>query len=338
VGGVESVLLARLEGLGTWGIEAEAWFLFDGPGRELFHDVADQIHIGSTEALEEYLSEESFQFVSVIDTEEIFTLLTRMDEPIRTLLEVHTPYPEILTYLNRLGDVPHEAILVPSRHQAKVVKSYIPNALRILVVPNSLGKHFAASIESFSPAPPRPIIAWLGRLDDLKNWREYIQICSAVHKINPQVEFWIVGKGDEVSEDIYTAAGEAQILQRLRWYRGVNYLTVPSLLNAVRASGGLVISTSLGDSFGMTIAEAMARACAVVVPSEGPFREFVEERVHGVHYTLGNPIEAAEKILALFRDTALRTLYGSQARESILERYSPEVALEVLARGLRDLL
>ena len=339
MGGVETVLRARLEGLPKYGVDAQAWFLFDGPGRVIFEDVTSQVHVGSTGLLREFLLRENFDLLSTIDTEEILPTVRRLREQPLLVIEAHTPYTENLEYLRFLGDTPIAAFFVPSEHQAHLVRKFVGQDAGIRVIPNSLAGIFEAEIDEFLPKPPHPVVAWIGRLDDLKNWQEFIQIAKLVREGRQRVEFWIVGKsgGEDISRDLYQRARRAKILNCMRWYRGLPYVKMPILLDAVRSSGGMVVSTSKGDSFGMTVAEAMARACSVLVPSQGPFGEFVEVGVHGEMYPLGNVKEAAKKIAVLLEDGELRSQMGIRGREHILRRYASASSARGYANELRSL-
>jgi glycosyltransferase involved in cell wall biosynthesis len=88
----------------------------------------------------------------------------------------------------------------------------------------------------------------------------------------------------------------------------------------------------------MTVAEAMARACAVIVPSQGPFGEFVDDGVNGSMYDLGRPMDAAAKIESLLKDDELRKKFGIAGREYILEHYGTKPSLHVLIRELMSLI
>ncbi len=84
----------------------------------------------------------------------------------------------------------------------------------------------------------------------------------------------------------------------------------------------------------MTIAEAMARECAVVVPDFGPFQEFVRHSEVGRAYEPGSPESAADQIGALLADRKAQQAIGKRARASILERHAPENAIGALAHNL----
>jgi glycosyltransferase involved in cell wall biosynthesis len=340
MGGVETVLKVRLEGLPDFGIDAHAWFLFDGPGRVIFEGMGSRVHVGSTAMLRDFLIEEQFDLVSSLDTEEIFPVFKRLREQPVLVIEAHSPYPENLEYLRLVGDLPITAYFVPSKYQAGVIERKLAGEGQIYVIPNPLSVDFEADLLDFKPAPPYPVIAWIGRLDELKNWKEFVDIAGILRKHSEKLEFWIVGRsgGQEISQDVYKHAQRSGILDRLRWYRGLPYAHMPTLLDAVRASGGVVVSTSKGDSFGMTVAEAMARACAVVVPSEGPFSGFMKDGIHGYVYGLGKAGDGASKIKLLLGEDEHRLSFGLKGREDIMKQYAAGVALGALANRLMSLM
>jgi glycosyltransferase involved in cell wall biosynthesis len=338
LGGVETVLRARLVGLAKLGIEAEAWFLTSGPGETIFREVESQFKIGTLDELAQYLRDVSFDVISSLDTEEVFPILRRLPAGTKLTLEVHTPYPESLAYLYRLERVPIDAVLVPSDYQIGVVKEYLKKEVDFHVVPNPLGDAFVERLKDFRPVPKRAILAWLGRIDVLKNWREFLEIAGVLLTKGLDFECWLIGRdvGERGEERVLRIAEGARILDRLRWFRGVDYQHLPRFLDAVRASGGIVVSTSKGDSFGMTVAEGMARGCAVLVPYEGPFEEIVKNGVHGYSYDLGNYYDAVGKVSSMLLDDEMRTAFGRRGRESILASHAPVVALGAFAEVLRE--
>lgn len=327
LGGVETVLRARLDGLDRFGIEAHAWFFHDLGGRRVFAGREDRVHVGDVESCLRYAAD--FDLLATIDTEEIFPGFTGTRP--KLVVECHTPYVENLDYLKTLGSLKPAAVLVPSEHQRKVVLERMDGRVPVLVIPNPLREAFVAEPEPFPMPPRRPVVAWIGRLDELKNWKGFIELAGKV-----SAEIWLAGKPVEagVAQELMELSREAGILDRLRWFRGLPHDRVPAFLDAVRDSGGVAVSTSRGESFGMTVAEAMARRCAVVAPDRTPFSEFVRDGVNGSLY---RPGAAAERVQALLSDAGLRTRLGHAARESILASYAPEPALEVLAASLRSL-
>ena len=339
LGGVEAVLRTRLDGLSDFGINAHAWFLSYVDGQSILDPADPRVWIGDVEHFRAHLQENGYSLVSSIDTEEIFPVMIGQPSEVKFIVEAHSPYRGNLEYLRHSGDVPIAALLVPSKFQREFIRPYLASPIPTHVVPNPLLAQFTSDLSEFSPRPERPILAWIGRLDDLKNWKDFFRLAEKLCVLHGNLQIWIAGRAlsRTTGRELYQAAKKLRLLPRLRWFMNLPYSRVPGFLDAVRCSGGIVVSTSKGESFGMTIAEAMARGCAVVVPSYGPFPEFVEDGVSGCFYKAGSVIDGVEKANTLISDSRLRDSYGQKARETILEAHHAERALASLARCLEDI-
>ncbi len=337
LGGVETVLRARLEGLSQFGIEGTAWFLREMDGRPIFNGMDDRIKIGPIARLHEYLLQNSFDVISSIDTEEILDLLGAEESSSVYLLESHSPYVENLEYLRTLPEGLFDAILIPSRHQLGQVQKRLPFQLPLHVVPNPLGRLFAQELRSTGYRPPFPIVAWVGRLDALKDWRAFLSISARVANACPQARFWVAGRIAEsgVETALYAEARRLGILKSVRWFRNLPHDNIPAFLDIVRRSGGVYLSSSGGESFGMTVAEAMARACPTVAPRLAPITEYLSDGENGRLYRRKDWREAAMIAGDLLRDPSERRRLGGNARMSILAQHGSEIAVEAYARLLR---
>jgi glycosyltransferase involved in cell wall biosynthesis len=346
LGGVEAVLRARLDGLATSGIEAHAWFFADYGGRSIFKGREDRLHVGPVEECLRFARREGFDLLSSIDSEEVLPgfapgaperLIT---ERPRLIMECHSAYLANIEYLRGLAACRPAAVFVPSEGQGRLVRERLAPGIDVRVVPNPLRRELAAPLAPFPAPPPRPVVAWIGRLDEHKNWRGFLAITGALGERGVEHEAWIIGQPVEAdgAERLLEAAREERALRRLRWFGALPYGRIPTFLDAVRDSGGAVISTSRGESFGLTIAEAMERECAVAAPNQSPFPEFVQPGRTGALFTPGSATSAADILQELIADPALRADLGRQGRESILERFAPEPALAVLAAELRRLM
>jgi len=337
LGGVETVLRARLDGLDRWGIEAHAWFFRDLGGRTVFAGLEDRVHLGDPADCRRFL-DQGFDVVCSVDTEEVFPAFEAGRRRPRLVVECHTPYRENQEYLRRLGSCRPAGFFVPSHFQREVVLHRVGREADVRVVPNPLRRAFVEEPAPFSAPPPRPVVAWIGRMDELKNWQGFVRLAGLLERHGPATEIWMAGGfGQKRGAALLSnRARRAGVLRRLRWFRNLPHARVPAFLDAVRDSGGVVVSTSRGESFGMTVAEAMARGCAVAVPDRPPFTEFVEEGRTGSLFAPASEEDAAARVAALLADPALRTAYGRRAREAVLARFAPEPALAELAEALRE--
>lgn len=101
------------------------------------------------------------------------------------------------------------------------------------------------------------------------------------------------------------------------------------------------LSASRFETFGLSVAEAMALRCAVVVPSEPPFTEWITPEETGLLVTPSDPGEFAGAIERLLASDALRRRLGDRAADFVrtdlsLERFvdrTLDLYKEAVARG-----
>jgi glycosyltransferase involved in cell wall biosynthesis len=339
LGGAEAVLGCRLEGLPSLGVDAHAWFLRDGPGRGMFHETPSRIHIGGIDELQRYLETASPDVVAILDTEEALPALRDEVAGRAVVVEIHTPYPENRVYLRWLDRVRVCAFFAPTEYQASIVAQSTRKTAPTFVIPNPLQSGFLSDLAPVRDRPPSQVVAWVGRLDELKNWRECLEVVGSLRKMGGGIELWIVGSSSEEggTTRLMQEADRRGVLGHLRWYSGLPHQRMPRFFDMVRESGGVVLSTSREESFGLSVAEGMARGCAVVVPARSAFHEFVEDGRHGKTYRPGSAMGAALCVKTLLEDSTLREECGVRARTDILKKHAPSVALPILAEALRRL-
>lgn len=337
-GGVETVILTRLRRLAGYGAEPWAWFLNSGDGAGLFAGMDPQVMLGNQPFTEGLFENGFFDLVCVFDSPRILSRLENTHA--KVVVECHSPYNENLEYLRSLRSNQVLGILVPSQYQHRMVASRLVEPIPVEVIPNALSPRFLPEPQPFHPRPPRPIIAWIGRLDSLKNWTGLLRIASKLVDKGVNAEVWVIGgfPGDIEGNPLFRQAKATSLLGRLRWFQRFPHEHMPRLLDAVRASGGLVLSTSLGESFGMAVAEAMARGVAVVVPDLPPFGEFIVHEESGVIVDIQDEQEVVGVLSRLVSDAATRDRLGTSARRAVLGRYSVDNALPPLVSILHRFL
>jgi glycosyltransferase involved in cell wall biosynthesis len=339
LGGVEAVLRARLDGLEASGIEAHAWFFHDYGGRSIFQGREDRVHVGPPAECLRYARSEGFDLLSTIDSEEILPGFQDGPERPRLIVECHSAYLSSIEYLRGLSACRPAAVFTPSEAQRRLAEERVGRGIEVRVVPNPLRREFVTEPEPFPAPPPYPVVAWIGRLDDHKNWQGFLEIVGVLNRRGTGCEAWIIGRpiDEDGASRLREKARAEGILRRLRWFGALSHGRIPRFLDAVRDSGGVVVSTSRGESFGLTIAEAMARRCAVAAPAHSAFPEFVHPGKTGSLFPPDSVEAAADRVGELIADPGLRARLGNRARESVLERYAPEPALAALAAELRRL-
>lgn len=334
LGGVEAVLRARLEELPAHGVSAEAWFFHDFGGRGMFSGLEAHIHVGDVQACLAYAAANEFDVLSTIDTEEVLQAPKPDPFPPSVVLECHSGYLQNIEYLRQLGDSPPVAVFAPSEPQRQLIRERAGD-VEVSVVPNPLQREMVGPLRDFVPLPPLPVMAWVGRLDQLKNWEGFLEAGQRVLRTGPEVEIWLVGGpvDPDGPQHLRLRAAERGVLGNMRWFAGLPHARMPTLLDAVRGSGGLVVVTSRRESFGLSVAEAMARGCAVVAPRQPPFTDLLGEST-GL-YRPGSMAAAADCARRLLTDADLRAAEGHRGRASAIARFSPAITIAALAAELK---
>src|SRR5262249_47423876 len=237
-------------------------------------------------------------------------------------------YLPTVAYLAELSALRPAAVLAPSAHHAGFVRERSGLA-EVHVAPNPLRRPFLAEPAPFTPVPERPALAWIGRLDEHKNWAGFLEIAARLAGRTDRFEAWMVGQpvAPDGAADLLRRARELGVLPRLRWFAGLPHAAMPAFYDAVRDSGGVAVTTSRGESFGMTVVEAMARGCPVLVPDQGPFTDLVVPGETGCCYPPGATGAAVQVLEELLCDAERRRALGRRARQEAPPRLAPPTAL-----------
>lgn len=176
-----------------------------------------------------------------------------------------------------------------------------------------------------------PVIAGVGALETEKRYAALVAAVGALKPPRPAIV--LVGTGSQRE----ALAGQALAM-------GVDLrlpgALAPDELATVYAGATVFVHPSSMEAFGLSVAEAMASGCPVIVADAGSLPEVVGDA--GLVVPLNDPgalVEALERLLGSERE---RTDRGRQGRERVRERFSLErmqrahvAALEAAVLGRR---
>ncbi len=100
----------------------------------------------------------------------------------------------------------------------------------------------------------------------------------------------------------------------------------PILVNALQRRAAVVLQKSIREGFGLTVTEAMWKGAAVIGGDVGGIRRQIRDGENG--FLVTSPDQAAERIVQILKDKGLRERLGSQAKESVRERFLMSRLLE----------
>lgn len=92
-----------------------------------------------------------------------------------------------------------------------------------------------------------------------------------------------------------------------------------ALVNALQRRSTVVLQKSLREGFGLTVTEAMWKRAAVIGGNVGGIREQIRDGENG--FLVDSVQQAAERIVQLIRNPALRQRLGEAARQTVTERF-----------------
>lgn len=327
MGGVGVQLRNRLAALAGHGVTASCHFLYDRGGAPLLRGVADvRIEHRPKRLVENVLADDP-DVVVTIDTPQVFRFMEACAGRVRWLNELHSTTRKARHYASLHGLQGVQAHIVPSLYlQRRAVEQFGLSKDAVHVVPNGIDMSVFKAVPVQSH-PRRPIVCWIGKLDVHKNWREFVDICAGIGKRREDAEFWVVGGDTATDRVVRQLAGRvvaAGLGGRLLWIDRVEYECMPRLYSSVAASGGLLLSTSRDESFGMTVLEAMACGCPVVAARVGALPELVVDDRTGSFYTLGECGAAADSVIDLLSNGALLSQRAVLAASAVRDKYTSE--------------
>ena len=299
-GGVERMLLNRASAYMEMGLDVDmsVYYAADGGGMASFQRTIRELGLDSRMRVVPVLDEPSYDAIFVIDAPQM--LPRHIGNQTKWLVECHTPYPENREYLSRLPDA-IEHVLVPSATFAETLRAERPELNgKIKLLRNCVSPAHAGDLPHLPAWSQRPLL-YFGRLDDLKNPQEFLDVLVELEKRVPQRYVGVV-VGPEVPgygmDQRITAAGlRGRVVQMppLAFTR-----TAVFLASWCKASG-IMLSPSKGETFGLAVAESIAAGVPVVLSSLPEHAELVSADPRYL-YPLGDAAAAADGILAIDAD------------------------------------
>lgn len=177
----------------------------------------------------------------------------------------------------------------------------------------------------FDIRPEELILSTVSYLRPFKNAHIILQACAEL--VNRGVPFrLIVGGGGELLEELKHLSERLGISARTHWLG--NWPDPVSLLQA----SDIFILSSVGEAFGLVLAEAMACGTPVVGSRSGAIPEVVEHERTGLLATPLDPISFADAIERLAKDPELLKAMGARGIERVRRRFSVDGLVEQTVR------
>jgi len=275
--------------------------------------------------------------LAVVDDPDYVQAWREAGRPGRCVLEVHSTYTSGLAYLDHpetLAGV-DRIICVSDYLHDMLVRRGVDCIAPIHVVPNCLDERWTAPATA---APtPGPRVVWVGKVDGHKRWRSAAEIMAratrAARAIGLDARPLLVGghstNGTELRA-LTVRLADSPELALASWWPRVDYDLMPQMYSAVGAGGGVLVSASADESFGMAVAEALVRGCPVVAPRVGALPALLPEEALYDPRDLADGAARATRAM-LDRDVRARMLGTAEEVRALTD---PATALAAYRRAL----
>jgi len=253
----------------------------------------------------------------------------RSNRQTKFIVTRHVLFP--LNRLHRRTLARANKIIAVSAAVARQLKSQrlVPDE-RIALVPNGIDvDRFSAGCQAFDRnaflegkaiPPDCLLVSSIGELRTLKRHDDFIRAAAIVARELKNTHFVVAGvdtsSSGENHKQLQALVAELELTDR------VHFLGWLDDADKLLCATDVFVSASETESFGLSIAEAMAAGTAVVATQTEGAREIVEDQATGLLVPIGNVEQMAEAMLRLLGDEQRRKAMGEKAITHVRERFS----------------
>ncbi|MED4164645.1 glycosyltransferase family 4 protein [Halalkalibacterium halodurans] len=179
------------------------------------------------------------------------------------------------------------------------------------------------------PCSKHPIIAWIGRIEDNKNWREFIRIGNQlITKHNPDIQLLMFEDPTisipEERNKFNRLIQHLNLEKNLSLKANVSNDEMAKHMSIIGDSGGFLCSTSKVEGAPYSILEAMSCKCPVLTTDSDGVRSSIIHNQTGKYYPIGNIATAVKEANELMNNQSLRDHIRTNALKHVKEHFSPD--------------
>ena len=192
------------------------------------------------------------------------------------------------------------------------------------IVPNAIDVEDFIGLEL--PGSDRIYVGMVSSNTASKGLPDFISLAAAARETLPELVFRIIGpETDDLAEILKTQPADSMANIEV-----IGYQEHPA--DAISQTHILVNFSSVAESFGRTVVEAMASGRPTIAYAHGAMSEIIEHGETGYLLPYGQPLAALPHLEALLREEGLIHSMGQAGRERSAQMFD----LTVLERGMRN--
>lgn len=179
------------------------------------------------------------------------------------------------------------------------------------------------------PKNSKPIVAWIGRIQDNKNWREFLQIGKELtNRLSSNIQLYMFEDPTlctpEERGEFEKLIQQLNLEKHLTLHQNIPNTEMPEFFSVIGDSGGFLCSTSKVEGAPYALLEAMSCKCPVLTTDSDGVRSSIIHNQTGKYYSLGNIAEAVKEANELMTNHTLREHIRTTALEHVRTNFNPE--------------
>lgn len=307
-GGVTSVIRGRAATSPE--IQFDVVFLHDRGGRDAFNDLDNvSVRICRKDRAPAYITYVSntrnYESVSLLSVPELTHQVEWPDEMVVNY-EFHSSDLDIISReISHLKLDQINRVVAPSRFMADQIIPLLPEdeSHKAVTVPNLVDHrlfrppHASSDTGVYDFGDSIPLI-WVGRFDKGKSYRSFVRLLGVLPQHYVGVLITSMENDPQRAGDFYGEVYTQGVNARTTVLLNVPQHEIADIYRAATVAGGYLVSTSLLESFGYTVAEAIATGLRVVAFQLPALREHPDPGRLVRFVDIGSVTEMRDAILA----------------------------------------
>jgi glycosyltransferase involved in cell wall biosynthesis len=330
-GGVETLNRQRHIALKQAGVDCD--FLYYSKRRDLINHENAKVFITDKDAeIKSILSNGNYDAIIVTSDYSAMQRFRQLGYKGKIILEIQgfgaqnvarAELKKAIPYVNQYCD----ALLNPKTpHIMKIFDEFFPSTRKF-----SFNNCFDSTAFSYKSVPinKNPIVAWIGRLEDNKNWREFLQIGHQLIKdVNPNIELYMFEDPSLSSQQersvFFNMIKLLNLEKNLFLLQNVPHSKMSEYYSRIGDSGGFLCSTSKVEGAPYSLLEAMSCRCPILTTDSDGVRSAILHNQTGKYYQIGNTKHAVNQASELMSNKKIRNTIISNALNHVKTQFSHE--------------
>jgi trehalose synthase len=238
----------------------------------------------------------------------------------RCHLDMAQPNPELWAYLLRFIER-YDAVVMSLPEYAQklgVPQRFIAPAINPFSTTNKelSDEEISERLNHYNIPTDLPLVVQVSRFD---KWKDPTGVVEAFRIARRSVDCTLVLVGNVATDDPEGQQVYESIAQCAEDRIRILSVQDSALVNALQRRAAAVLQKSIREGFGLTVSEAMWKGTPVIGGRTGGIKHQIEDGVNG--YLVDNVQQAAERIVQLVKDEALRSQLGQRAKETVRARF-----------------